>query len=278
MNDRLTEQVLRCPVCGGALHAAGGSLSCERRHCFDVASAGYVNLAGPRQHGNGDSRELVSARTAFLGAGYYAHFAREVCRRVAGYAGGGVIIDAGCGDGYYSLMAAEAAGGTLLGLDLSKHAVTAAARAARRQSSSAGFAVAGIFDMPVRDGVADVVMNLFAPCAAEEFWRVLRPGGHLVVAGAGRDHLAGLRAVIYDTVTPNERRADLPGGGFALLETARVRYSVTLTRRADVQALFAMTPYYYRTSAAGRERLAGLDSLETTVDFDIFVYRKEALT
>ena len=56
----------------------------------------------------------------------------------------------------------------------------------------------------------------------------------------------------------------------------RVRYTVTLTRAADVQSLLSMTPYYYRTSAAGRERLAGLDSLETVVDFDIFVYRKEA--
>ncbi len=277
MNGLLVEGVLRCPVCGGALHESGSSLVCEARHCFDIASAGYVNLAGPRQHGNGDSRELVSARTAFLGAGYYAPFARELCRRLAGYASGGVIIDAGCGDGYYSIMAAAASGGTLLGLDLSKHAITTAAKAARRQAANAAFAVAGIFDMPVRDGAADVVMNLFAPCAPGEFARVLRPGGHLLVASAGRDHLAGLRSVIYDAVTPNERRADLPQGGeLKLVDTARVRYTVTLTRASEIQSLFSMTPYYYRTSARGRERLAGLDELETVVDFDIFVYRKEA--
>ncbi len=277
MNETLVGQILCCPVCGGALAQRGNSLVCEARHCFDISSAGHVNLAGPRQHGNGDSRELVSARTAFLGAGYYAPFAREVCGRAAGYAEGGVIIDAGCGDGYYSLLAAGMSGGALLGLDLSKYAVAAASKAARRQSSDAAFAVAGIFDMPVRDGCADVVMNLFAPCAPDEFARVLKPGGHLIVAGAGRDHLAGLRAVIYDEVTPNTRRADLPGSGaFIQVDTARVRYTVTLTRAADVQSLFSMTPYYYRTSAAGRERLAGLDILETVVDFDIFVYRKEA--
>lgn len=277
MNKTLVEQAWRCPVCGGVLTQNGNSLICEARHCFDISSAGYVNLAGPRQHGNGDSREMVSARTAFLGAGYYAPFAREVCDRAAGYAKGGLIIDAGCGDGYYSLMAVGASGGALLGLDLSKYAVAAAARSARRQSLDATFAVASIFDMPVRDSCADVVMNLFAPCAQDEFARVLKPGGHLIVAGAGRDHLAGLRTVIYDKVTPNTRRADLPeAGAFIQVDTARVRYSVTLTRAADVQSLFAMTPYYYRTSGTGRERLAGLDSLETVVDFDIFVYRKEA--
>lgn len=276
MKEMLIKQVLRCPVCGGGLSDTGGSLTCVNRHCFDISSAGYVNLGGPHQHGNGDSRELVSARTAFLGAGYYAPFAREICRRVSGYADGGVIIDAGCGDGYYSIAAASESGGTLLGVDLSKFAVTAAAKAARRRQSDAAFAVAGLFDMPVRDGCAEVVMNLFAPCAPGEFERVLRPGGHLIVAGAGRDHLSGLRAVIYDAVTPNTRRADLPsGGGLTAVDTARVRYSVTLTRQSDVQSLFAMTPYFYRTSAAGRERLAGLDSLETVVDFDIFVYRKE---
>lgn len=277
MNDTLIEQVLRCPVCGGTLARSGGSLVCEGRHCFDVSAAGYVNLAGPRQHGNGDSRELVAARTAFLSAGYYAPFAREVCGRAAAYSGGGVIIDAGCGDGYYSLLAAKQSGGTLLGVDLSKFAVTAAAKAAKRQQCrNADFAVAGIFGMPVRDGAADVVMNLFAPCAAEEFSRVIKPGGHLIVAGAGRDHLSGLRAVIYDEVTPNTARADLPrGGALVEVDTARVRYTVTLTRAADIQSLFSMTPYYYRTTSAGRERLDALDTLETVVDFDVFVYRKE---
>ena len=37
-----------------------------------------------------------------------------------------------------------------------------------------------------------------------------------------------------------------------------------------------MTPYAYRTSREGRERLAELTSLTTEVEFYLFVYRKSA--
>lgn len=275
MNQNIIDNCLKCPVCELGLRLGGNSLMCERGHCFDLASAGYVNLASSKQAGGGDSKELVAARVAFLAAGYYETFAREVSRRVAEHARGGVVVDAGCGEGYYSLMAAEAAEADVCGFDLSKFAVMAAAKAARRRGVDAAFAVAGIFDMPLRDGCADLVMNLFAPCAPEEFARVLRPGGHLIVAGAGEQHLEGLKGIIYDEVIPNQTRADLPDTPqLRLAEQARVTYDISVECREDIMALFSMTPYYYRTAEAGRARLEATDRLDTRVDFDIFVYEK----
>ncbi len=275
MNQNIIDNVLKCPICELGLRQSGSSLTCERGHCFDLSSTGYVNLATSKQAGGGDSKELVAARVAFLGAGYYETFAREICDRVARLARGGVVVDAGCGEGYYSLLAAEAAEAHMCGFDLSKFAVMAAAKTARRLGIDAAFAVAGIFDMPLREGCADLVMNLFAPCAAEEFCRVLKPGGHLIVAGAGENHLEGLKRVIYDEVIPNQTRADLPNiPQLTLVEQARVTYNITVERREDIMALFSMTPYYYRTAQAGRARLESADRLDTTVDFDIFVYKK----
>ena len=275
MNNIVVSKMLKCPICEQGIGRKDNSLVCPSRHCFDIASAGYVNLASSKQSGGGDSRELVAARVAFLGAGYYDAFAREICRRVVQYAKGGRVVDAGCGEGYYSLMAAREAEAAMCGFDLSKFAVMAAAKAAKRQNIDAAFAVAGIFDMPLADGCADVVMNLFAPCASEEFGRVLKPGGHLIVAGSGEMHLSGLKSVIYDEVIPNQTRADLPdGAGFELVEQARVRYDIKIESREDIMALFSMTPYYYRTSEAGRARLEALEQLDTEVDFDIFVYKK----
>ena len=275
MNQNIIDNVLKCPVCELDLCTKGNSLTCERGHCFDLASAGYVNLASSKQAGGGDSKELVAARMAFLGAGYYEPFAREVCLRVAQYAHGGVVIDAGCGEGYYSLLAAREAEADVCGFDLSKFAVMAAAKAAKRQSIDAAFAVAGIFDMPLRDGCADLVMNLFAPCAAEEFCRVLKPGGHLIVAGAGENHLEGLKRLIYDEFIPNQTRADLPDiPQLCLVEQARITYDISVERHEDIMALFSMTPYYYRTAEAGRARLESALRLDTKVDFDIFVYKK----
>ena len=41
----------------------------------------------------------------------------------------------------------------------------------------------------------------------------------------------------------------------------------------DIAALFAMTPYAYRTGAAERERLAALQTLTTETAFEVLVYR-----
>ena len=35
-----------------------------------------------------------------------------------------------------------------------------------------------------------------------------------------------------------------------------------------------MTPYAYRTRPSDREKILALDSLETEVDFRVFVYKK----
>ena len=42
-----------------------------------------------------------------------------------------------------------------------------------------------------------------------------------------------------------------------------------------LNALFMMTPYYYKTSRADQEKLEKLDTLSTNLDFGVFVMRKE---
>ena len=275
MNEKILSNALACPICEGALSVRGNSLACESGHCFDISAAGYVNLASAKQAGGGDSKQLVSARTAFLSVGYYEKFSDAINEYAAKYAHSGIIVDAGCGEGYYSNRVAVAAEADVCGFDLSKFAVMAAAKAAKRSNINSAFAVAGIFDMPLKDECADMVINLFAPCAAEEFSRVLKPGGYLIVAGAGERHLEGLKSVIYDNVTKNETRADLPDiPSLSLVETARISYNINIKQREHIMALFSMTPYYYRTSESGRTALEAAEVLETIVDFDIFVYKK----
>ena len=65
----MKEQVLMCPVCGGALFREGGSLKCENGHSFDFAKEGYVNLLlGSRSTQRmGDSRESAKAASGQYG-------------------------------------------------------------------------------------------------------------------------------------------------------------------------------------------------------------------
>ncbi|MFG1952782.1 putative RNA methyltransferase [Micromonospora sp. NPDC048830] len=100
MDPRVVHR-LRCPVCAEPLaEAAAGTaraLRCPRRHSFDVARQGYVNLLAGRAPHIGDTAEMVAARADFLAAGHYdlvsaalADAATDAVRRLAaaGSAGG----------------------------------------------------------------------------------------------------------------------------------------------------------------------------------------------
>ncbi|WP_433533377.1 putative RNA methyltransferase [Micromonospora sp. CA-263727] len=74
MDPRVVDR-LRCPVCGEPLAEvtadAARSLRCPRRHSFDIARQGYVNLLAGRAPHGGDTAEMVAARADFLAAGHY---------------------------------------------------------------------------------------------------------------------------------------------------------------------------------------------------------------
>ncbi len=279
LEDKKIIGALRCPLCSEKIRVrtdAGASIVCDgkRTHCYDFSASGYVNMCAPIQSGGGDSKSAVRSRTAFLDCGYYEPVASALKRTCEKYGNTeNILIDAGCGEGYYSSFFAEA-GFSTFGIDLSKFAVDAAAKRAKRNSyKNAFYATASVFDIPVFDGTAGVVTNVFAPCAENEFKRVLANNGVLVVAYAGEEHLLGLKEAIYEKARINEGRADLPID-MTLVEEIRVKYSVTLASNEEITNLFAMTPYYWKTSVTDAEKLKNLDRLTTEVDIIIAVYRK----
>lgn len=230
---------LRCPVCGGGLTVHGTALRCPDRHTFDIARQGYVNLLTGRSPHCGDSPEMVADRAAFLAAGHYDFIAEALAAAVTT---DGLVLDAGTGTGRYLaavLDANEAATG--LGLDVSRPALRRAARSHPR----AGAACADLWrPLPVADGAATVVLDVFAPRNGPEFRRVLRPGGALVVVTPAAEHLAELvDAYGLLTVDPakGDRLAESIGAHFR--EEARTGHRTTLTLTAhEVRTLIGMTP------------------------------------
>jgi 23S rRNA (guanine745-N1)-methyltransferase len=191
----------RCPVCSGALTFADRTLQCPKRHSFDLAKTGYVNLLvsrGAVPAGGGDDPRQLARRDAFLGRGYFDGIADAVADSLAAGGETRVLLDAGCATAYHLRRLAErraADSGNApqaAGIDISKDA---AAHAARRNPDMA-FAVADIWrPWPVRDAAVDVVLSIFAPKNFPEAARVLRPGGTLAVAFPGPDHLIELRQI-----------------------------------------------------------------------------------
>lgn len=267
---------MRCPICSAALTVSedGKSAFCTgaRRHCFDFSRDGYLSFPG---NSGGDSKSAVDARRSFLRKGYYAPAARAVVDAVAKYThSDSYIIDAGCGEGYYTSMLSENARATV-GFDLSKFACGAAAKSAKREGKTNLFySTASVFELPVKDRSVDAVVNIFAPCAEDEYTRILKDGGYLFVVGAGKDHLMGLKRAIYDDVYENGERADLPEK-LEHIERIVSSHSITVEGQADIEALFSMTPYYWRTSEKDHERLKSIETLRTEIEFEINIYRKK---
>lgn len=266
--------MLQCPHCAAKMHSdeAGKTCRCtgERSHCFDFSRSGYLNLTGPKD-GEGDLKDAIRARTLFLSKGYYAPLSNAI-NQMLNDLNAKAVLDAGCGEGYYTnrMAGSERA---VLGIDLSRAGIDSAAKFAKQNATGVGFAVGSIFSLPVGDATCNVVTNLFAPCCEEEFDRVLKPGGYLILVGAGEEHLMGLKQVLYDNPYLNPGRGDLPTS-MRHIDRQRLQYTVTVCGEDAIEALFSMTPYYWRTSQADRAKLQGLTTLKTTVDFDIFLYRK----
>ena len=270
---------LVCPKCGASLLLGNEekSLICGattgKRHCFDISSDGYVNFALSDAY-SGDSKDAVRARTAFLDFGAYARISDTLTELVIKHApSGSTVVDAGCGEGYYSCRIAER-GASVLGVDISKNAVSYAAKRAKRGAlKNAFFAVASVFSIPVADASVGAVVNVFAPCAEAEYSRVLKDGGVLIVAHAGAEHLMGLKRAIYDNVYENDTRADLPER-LTPIEEEHLKYDISIDSNELIMALFSMTPYYWRTSPGDKEKLSALDRLDTEVDIIFSVYKK----
>lgn len=270
---------LRCSVCGGPLMPLGRTLRCPKGHSFDLAKEGYVNLLPlHKRHAAdpGDGKPMVRARREFLQAGYYAPFQQalaDLCLQYAPRNGEDHLLDAGCGEGSYDRVIQDrftAAGRpcVLAGFDLSREAV----RLAARLVPEGAFAVGGSFCAPVRDGWADVLVNIFSPFAREEFFRMLRSGGVLIYAVPTARHLYGLKEVLYDRPYENTEQST-EYEGFAALGERTVTDTITVPA-GQLHNLFAMTPYFWKTPASGALRLSRLDSLTTEIGFRFLVYRR----
>lgn len=200
---RQTCSVLVCPVCGGGLGlaAAGRSLTCSAGHSFDIARQGYVNLYRGKPV-NEYSKESFRQRQQILEKGMYAHILEEICSFLQAVCGAGrprLLLDAGCGEGYYTREIAARLGGCGLdfyGVDLSRDSVQLAASTANQAGGAASaikWLVADIGHLPVRDGSVDFLLDIFTSANYEEFQRILSPDGYLIKVIPGEGHVKELR-------------------------------------------------------------------------------------
>lgn len=263
-----------CPKCREPLERSEGAYRCRCGHSYDIAREGYVNLLLANMMNSkdpGDSKEMAKARNLFLSKGYYKPLSDAINETVGKYAhGAGTLLDCGCGEGYYTANIKKAFPElSVSGIDISKPSVKIAAK----RDGRIELAVASVFDIPVPDESFDILLNCFSPLCEKEYRRVLRPNGIYIYVVPGPRHLWQMKEAIYDEPYENAEEA-ICYEGFSHLGCEKVRYDVRIEEKEDIESLFRMTPYYWKTSAKGSEKLSSIETLETEISFDIHIYEK----
>ena len=265
---------VRCPVCAGPVAVGDDQVTCGRGHGFNIARQGYVSLtSGKGGPGTGDSAAMVLARDRFLCGGHYRPVADALSALASRGDPGvpGLVLDLAGGTGYYLAQVLDALDGRLGAcVDLSAPALR---RAARAHPRAAALGADAWQRLPLADGSAALVLSVFGPRNPAEIRRVLAPGGTLIVATPGPEHLAELRRSLGLIGIDERKSARLAEayGDYASTAVRPVRYELRLGRD-ELTDLVAMGPSA-RHIAAGdlAVRVAALPPGPVTVTVDVEV-------
>jgi 23S rRNA (guanine745-N1)-methyltransferase len=212
--------MLRCPVreCGLVLTRDERQEKCARGHSFDVARSGYINLLQPQDRRSkhpGDTIAAVAARRRLHDRGVTEPLLRGITK-VLGSSKDDVVLDVGCGVGYYLGELAAATGFDAHGIDISIPAIDMAAKKYPKCEWVVGNADR---DIPYVDGSFSIVMSITARMNPPEFRRVLRDDGRMLIAIPAPDDLIELRGRGRDRA---DRTVAEFAPGFALVDRHRV--------------------------------------------------------
>ena len=256
--------LLRCPRCSGKMERRGGSLLCPKGHCYDLSRYGDVNFA-PEKRESFYTKALFESRARVFAAGVFDPVIAAIDEALAAHLPQGrcaVLVDAGCGEGFYTRRVLEGTPMTRIGFDLCKEAVRLAARGGR----DASFFVGDLANIPLMDGCADVLLDVFTPANYAQFARVLRPQGLIVKLAPGARYLAQLREAARGLLrrdghdgAPVERYAQ---ERMTLLEKRQITYTLPVTA-ALAADLARMTPMLAGVDP-GRLDLSGVSAI--TID------------
>jgi len=171
---------------------------------------------------------------------------------------GDIVLDAGCGDGFYLGALAHQTGFRAHGVDISIPAIDAAAR--RYPECEWIVANADRF-VPYADRSFSIVLSITARMNPSEFRRVLREGGRLLVALPAPDDLVELRGAGRDRA---DRTVETFAPGFTLVE----RRCVTTAADLDAGAVHDVLLSIYRPM-----RSQPVEAMRVTFSLDLLLFR-----
>ena len=186
--------MLTCTVrgCQLPLRRETRRMVCSNGHSFDIARSGYINLLQPqdrRSRKPGDTAAVVAARRRIHDFGLTAPFLDGIfaLTQVQQH---DVVLDVGCGEGFYVGSLAKVTRCAAHGVDL---AIPAADAAAKRYPQIEWIVANADRHIPYAGQTFSLVLSITGRLNAAEIRRVLKPDGRLLVAVPAPEDLIELR-------------------------------------------------------------------------------------
>ncbi len=233
---------------------------CPQGHAFDVARSGYINLLQPQERRSkqpGDTVAAVTGRRRLHDRGVSAPLLQAIAETIAP-SPTEVVLDAGCGDGFYLGSLAAQTGFDAHGIDISIPAIDAAAR----RYPQCEWVVANADRMvPYADHSFTIVLSITARMNAPEFRRVLRDDGRLLVAVPAPEDLIELRGKGRDRIA---RTVETFANDFTLVD----KRHATTTAALDAAAVHDVLHSIYRPL---HPKL--VEAMMVTLSLDLLLFR-----
>ena len=269
------EAMFKCPICKQNMaFPSTASLVCENRHCFDLSKYGYINFL-QKQPKSAYSKELFESRRRVFEGGFYNELVDVIDSMICTYAGSDSVInilDAGCGEGFFTSKLVDTSNGTMrnmFAIDIEKEAIVMAARFANNVKCFVG----DLSNIPLKDDTIDIVLNIFSPANYDEFFRVLRGDGIVIKVVPSKDYLVELRESAKGQITDgeysNELVLNLFGEKLGVVDMKKVTYTLPLSK-AQAADFVTMTPLMMNVNKA---KIDLTKISEITIDVDILVGR-----
>ena len=227
----------------------------------------------------GYDKQFFKSRGEFFAKGYYAHILDAIIKKVSeikAAADGSepatqlVLIDAGCGEGYYSsALAGRIEGLQIIAFDIAADAIVCAAKS----KENVAWTIADVTNIPVKDGICDILLDVFTPASYKEFGRILKKGGYILKVIPGSNHLKELRKAAREQLKNKDYSGDDVSDYFEQHYDILSQETLTNTMPIDqetLKTLTEMTPLLFDVDVS---RLDLSEISEITVEAQLIIGR-----
>jgi 23S rRNA (guanine745-N1)-methyltransferase len=222
-----------------------------------------MNLLQPQERRSknpGDTVAAVAARRRLHDRGVTEGLLNGIAETIAAKSGD-IVLDAGCGDGFYLGNLARRYGFDAHGVDISVPAVNAAARRYPPGERMEWMVANADRFLPYADRSFSILLSITSRMNAADFHRVLCRDGQMLVALPAPDDLIELRGTGRERV---ERTSDTFSEDFTLIDQRRV----TTVADLDASAVHDVLLSIYRPL-----RAQPASAMRVTFSLDLLLFR-----